>query len=90
MYEADECGDLPPLVPSNVVVRLPKEQAAYYDAEILKLRNMKTFDYEVADNSYTIMRRITSGYIQSKIDDDSEITITFKENPKLDALEGNY
>ena len=85
-YSADECIDLPKVVPILEVVRFPEEAGAYYQRVVKQviaargnLREMKS--------AFIRMRQISSGFVGFKNDETGErAEIEFQENPKLDRL----
>jgi hypothetical protein len=89
-YTEHECSDVPDMVNIVVPVKMRGEQREYYhraSEEILMLAKKGGADYVAIKNSFLRMRQVTSGFLGFKKDDTGErASITFTENPKLDAL----
>ena len=85
-YSADECIDLPKVVPIREVVSFPEEASLYYQRVVDQviaakgnLREMKS--------AFIRMRQISSGFVGFKNDESGErAEIEFQENPKLERL----
>lgn len=85
-YAAEECIDLPPVVPITELVRLKEEAGAYYKRLVTELRAVKG-NIKAVENVFLRMRQISSGFLGVKDDDTGEKTqIVFEDNPKLDRL----
>lgn len=85
-YSAEECQTLPEQVFNKVYVDFNEETESYYDRLIQEIRaNNK--DYVAVKSAFIKMRMLTSGFL-GFVNETSEekINITFKSNPKLDAL----
>lgn len=85
-YLAEECIDLPPVVPVEEFVSFSEEAEGYYErayAELLEARG----EFRVVNNAFLRMRQISSGFIGFKNDETGErAEVEFEENPKLDRL----
>lgn len=85
-YSADECIDLPPVVPIREVVHLPEEAEAYYKRALEDVKSAKGNVREM-ENAFLRMRQISSGFVGFKNDETGEkAEVELLENPKLDRL----
>lgn len=85
-YTADECVDLPPVVPIVEEVSFPVEAGAYYQHVVKELIAAKGNRHAV-DNAFLRMRQMSSGFIGVKDDETgAKAEIEFAENPKLERL----
>jgi len=85
-YTADECIELPKVVPVVELVKFDEEARAYYERlvkQVLAARgNMREMK-----NVFLRMRQISSGFIGLKDDETGErVEIEFQHNPKLERL----
>lgn len=83
-YAADECMDLPEVVPIVRKVDFSTDAAEYYQMVVKQLRQSLGHFKEV-ENAFLRMRQLASGFISIK-DDLERAEHTFDENPKLEAL----
>lgn len=85
-YDEGEVHDLPPRVSRIIRFKMGTEQREHYLRAVQGIleANGKLSDL---DANWVKMRQITSGYLSWK-DDYGDHLIRFKENPKLDWLEG--
>lgn len=85
-YSAEECIDLPDVVPIVEEVSFSEEAEAYYKRMIRQAVEAKGNLREM-ENVYLRMRQISSGFVGMKDDKTGEkAEIEFAENPKLDRL----
>lgn len=86
-YDEDEVSelDLPPLVPHEVKVDMNDEQRGHYLNALEGLINAGGSLRE-CEAAWIRMRQITSGYLAWN-DDAGSHALSFKQNPKLDALQ---
>jgi hypothetical protein len=85
-YTADECTDLPAVIPIVEEVSFPTEAAAYYDRVVKDLIKAKG-NYRAAKNAFLRMRQVSSGFVSVKDDETgARAEIEFAENPKLERL----
>lgn len=85
-YTADECVDLPPVVPIVEEVSFPTEAGAYYQRVVRTLVEARG-DFRVVKNAFLRMRQVSSGFVGVHDDETGErAEIEFSENPKLDRL----
>lgn len=85
-YSADECIDLPPVVPIREVVHLHEEAEAYYKRALEDVKAAKGNVREM-ENAFLRMRQISSGFVGFKNDETGEkAEVELLENPKLDRL----
>lgn len=85
-YSAEECIDLPKVVPNTVYVTLPEGTRAYYKRLVDQLIEAKG-NLREAKSVFLRMRQISSGFIGLKDEETGErASIEFEENPKLDRL----
>lgn len=85
-YSADECIDLPAVIPIREVVHLPEEAGAYYARAMEDIKEAKG-DVREMKNAFLRMRQISSGFIGYKNDATGErAEIELLENPKLERL----
>lgn len=84
-YESSECVDLPECVSIKKYVTLPESTWAYHDRLVQEYRQSRG-NPELLKNSYHRMRQLTSGYLAIEADGGPKIEVTFKENPRIDAV----
>lgn len=85
-YTADECVDLPDVVPIVEEVSFPQEAQAYYKRVVQELIKAKG-NFRAAKNAFLRMRQVSSGFVGVKDDETGEkAEIEFAENPKLERL----
>lgn len=90
-YSEEECQDLPPAVGGlggdlmMVPVPLPKEQRPYYDKLVTELHEGRR-SLTLVEAAYTRMRMITSGWLGAKTETGERVEVTFRQNPKFDAV----
>ena len=85
-YSADECIDLPKVVPIREVVAFPQEAEQYYRRVVEQVIAAKGNLREM-ENAFSRMRQISSGFLGLKDEDSGEkVEIEFQENPKLERL----
>jgi len=85
-YSADECIDLPKVVPIREVVHFPEEASVYYKRVLEDVIAAKG-NFREMENAFLRMRQISSGFLGLKDDSTGErIQIEFAENPKLERL----
>lgn len=85
-YAAEECIDLPAVVPITEMVHLQEEATAYYQRLIAELRSVKG-NIKAVENVFLRMRQISSGFLGVKDEEDgTRAEIEFEDNPKLDRL----
>lgn len=85
-FTADECLDLPPVIPLTEEVSLPVEAKSYYASFVKQLRRQYVGLVE-RKNIFTRMRQISSGFIGMSDDLTGErVEIELAENPKLDRM----
>lgn len=91
-YSEAECQDLPPAIGGLsgelmlVPVKLPIEQSKYYASAHNDLALAKKNDLATVKAAYTRCRMIASGWLGAKTDEGESVEITFKTNPKFDAV----
>lgn len=85
-YGADECIDLPKVVPVTEKLKLPDETRAYYarlKEELIAARG----NFREIENVFLRARQLSSGFIGLKDDETGEkAQVVFDENPKIDRL----
>ena len=85
-YSADECIDLPRVIPIKELVFFPEEAQAYYQKVVERIIAAKG-NLRETKNAFLRMRQISSGFVGFKDDESGEkAEIEFQENPKLDRL----
>lgn len=85
-YTADECIDLPAVVPIVEEVSFPTEAQSYYDRVVKDLIRAKG-NYRAAKNVFLRMRQVSSGFVGVHDDETgARAEIEFSENPKLERL----
>jgi SNF2 family DNA or RNA helicase len=85
-YTADECVDLPPVVPIVEEVSFPTEAGTYYRLVVDQLVKAKG-NYRAVESIFLRMRQVSSGFVGVKDDATGARTeIEFVENPKLERL----
>lgn len=85
-YTADECIDLPGVVPVTELVSFDDEARAYYERLVKQVLAAKGNMREMK-NVFLRMRQISSGFIGLKDDETGErAEIEFQVNPKLERL----
>lgn len=85
-YTADECVDLPAVVPVVEEVSFPTEAQAYYQRVVKDLIQAKG-NYRAAKNVFLRMRQVSSGFVGVRDDETgARAEIEFAENPKLERL----
>lgn len=85
-YTADECVDLPPVVPIVEEVSFPTEAQSYY-ARVVKHLIASKGNYRAAKNVFMRMRQVSSGFVGVHDDETgARAEIEFAENPKLERL----
>jgi hypothetical protein len=85
-YTADECVDLPDVIPIVEEVSFPTEAQAYYRRVVKELIKAKG-NYRAAKNAFLRMRQVSSGFVGVHDDETgAKAEIEFAENPKLDWL----
>ncbi len=85
-YLADECIDLPKVVPILETVSFPEEAALYYQKVVQQVISAKGNLSEMK-SAFIRMRQISSGFCGFRDDESGEkAEIEFDENPKLDRL----
>jgi SNF2 family DNA or RNA helicase len=91
LYDADDCGDLPPCIRRRLRLPFPEETRMYYD-RILKILKKNRKDRRVVENMFLRLRQISSGFLTllPEHDDGLRKTIEFMDNPKLEALMGMF
>lgn len=83
-YGADECIDLPSMLPITEYVTIPDETRGYYNRLVQELIAAKGSFREVK-NIFLRMRQLSSGFIGLTDDETGEkAQIVFDENPKLE------
>lgn len=91
-YSEAECQDLPPAVGGVngelmlVPVKLPAEQRQYYDSAHRDLVGAAKGNLVLVEAAYTRCRMIASGWLGAKTDEGDAVEVTFKSNPKFDAV----
>lgn len=86
VYTADECTDLPKVVPVEEFVHLPEEAEAYYKRVVEEIKEARG-DLRATRNVFLRMRQISSGFLGFVNDTSGEkAQIEFDENPKLERL----
>lgn len=80
-------ADMPKVTVKPIIVHLPSEAGEYYNRarNVLKKAAISG-DLRGTQASFNDLRAISSGFLPVKLEDGSRSFITFKENPKLDAL----
>ena len=88
-----ECQDLPPAVgglsggqPLLIQSSMPKEHQRYYDAAEQEFQSIQNGSITAVASAYARMRMVSSGWLGALTDDGEKVELTFKKNPKLDAL----
>jgi len=85
-YTADECIDLPPVIPIIEPVKLPTTTKAYYK-ELIEEAIAAKGNKRVMKNVFLRMRQLSSGFLGLRDDETGEkAEIEFAENPKLELL----
>lgn len=85
-FAEDELGDLPELNLIPKPVELSPEGKAHYKKILAGFKEAKG-NYESMKNSFIRMRQVASGFLSLKAEDESQIKIRIKENPKLEMLQ---
>lgn len=85
-YEEHEVHELPPLVERTWRFELPSEQHEHYLRALEGLINAGG-QLQQLDAQWFRMRQIAAGYLQWR-DEFGDHELVFRDNPKLDALEG--
>lgn len=83
-YSDEEVKELPKKVTQQIRLTMPPENRGYYKSIVDGLIAVKG-DYIKIEAVFVRLRQICSGFLQHKLDDE-KITITFDNNPKLEAL----
>lgn len=85
-YAADECIDLPRVVATEELLKLPDETRAYYRRLIEEMVAAKG-NWREVKNVFLRMRQLSSGFI-GLVDDETgeKAQVVFDQNPKLDRL----
>lgn len=84
-YAEEELDSMPPKVYKTIKVPFSSEAYQYYElahADLLESQG----NYQMLKNSFMRKRQIVSGYVDFKDEEENRQRITFKENPRLDAL----
>lgn len=85
-YTARECVDLPPVVRIVEKVAFPAATETYYKQVIDRVKAAKG-NYKEIQNSFIMMRQISSGFMGFTDDDTGEkAQVEFDDNPKLDRM----
>lgn len=85
-YAADECIDLPKVIPIREYVTLPEETRAYYKRLVERLIEAKG-NFREIESVFLRMRQLSSGFLGLMDDETGEkAEIVFDQNPKLDRL----
>ncbi len=85
-YTANECIDLPAVLPLLEEVRLPRENLEYYEQVVRELVQ-SSGNLRAVKNAFLRMRQISSGFLGLKDDETGDrAEMDFAENPKLDRL----
>jgi hypothetical protein len=83
-YGAEECIDLPPVIPIIEEVRFSQEAEAYYEQAIETIVKSKG-NMRAIENVFLRLRQLSSGFLGFKDDETGErAQIEFDENPKFD------
>ena len=92
-FSEAECQDLPPaqggLAGDNLMILpaiMPKAHKKYYDALEKEFTSIQTGTVDAIASAYTRMRMVSSGWLGAKDSEGERVEITFKDNPKLDAV----
>lgn len=86
-YGADECIDLPRVVPIEEFVTFSDEAQAYYQRIVQEVVSGHKQGFRELKNVFLRMRQISSGFIGFKNDETGEkAEVEFQENPKLELL----
>lgn len=86
-YSDTECADLPEMIFTQYHFNLPGETYSYYRQLILDaIEQRNQSDSEKRVNVYSKTRQLCSGFIYEG-DKKERTTLTFKQNPKLEAVE---
>ncbi len=86
-YGADECIDLPKVLPIIEEVAFPQEAAAYYKRAVESIIESKKTTMREMKNIFLRMRQLSSGFVGFKDDETGErAQIEFDDNPKFDRL----
>jgi superfamily II DNA or RNA helicase len=86
-YAESECFDMPKLIISSHPVIFPAETWDYYEKLIEEMRNAER-SFKAIDSAYIRARQLASGFLGARDPEGRKIEVVFKENPKLDALQG--
>jgi len=85
-YTADECIDLPKVVPIREIVTLPEEAWAYRQHIIESIIAAKN-NFRQMKNAFMRLRQLSSGFLGVINDETGErLEVAFDENPKLERL----
>lgn len=85
-YGAEECIELPKVVPDPQYLTLPEETKAYYRRLVEQMIAAKG-NWREVKNVFLRMRQLSSGFIGMKDDETGEkAEIVFDQNPKLERL----
>ncbi len=85
-YAADECIDMPQVVPIREVVRFPEEAEQYYRKVIEQVIAAKG-NLQEMKSAFLRMRQISSGFVGMRNEDTGDrAEIEFDANPKLERL----
>lgn len=89
-YNENEMNDLPPKTIQRIPIKLTKEVAEYYKkaySDFLKAKtNVDHKNIMKRQNNFIRARMLCSGFLDFTDEDGIRQSITFKDNPKLDAL----
>lgn len=85
-YSASECIDLPKVVHTEELLRIPDETKAYYQRLVQELIAAKG-SWRETKNIFLRMRQLSSGFI-GLVDDETgdKAQVVFDQNPKLERL----
>ena len=85
-YSADECIDMPKVIPIREVVSFPEETEQYY-LKVLEQVITAKGNLREMKSAFMRMRQISSGFVGMRDDETGErAEIEFDANPKLDRL----
>lgn len=85
-YAAEECIDLPKVVPVEEKLRIPEETKAYYKRLVTEMIEAKG-SWQETKNIFMRMRQLSSGFIGLRDDETGEkAQVMFEHNPKMDRL----